>query len=102
MQLPSESSHRYFMVPSCWETCFRATLGTVRIHSAASWSRRVLGRLVISSKERAPLWSQVNTCLPRKAGWPMDLSTSVISCRDRDFKSIIKSAFQACRFMRQI
>ena len=38
---------------------------------APAAARRGLDRLLISSKERTPRCSQVNTCLPRKAGWPM-------------------------------
>ena len=54
MQLPSESSHRYLMVPSSLDTCFRATLGTVRKHCSASFCRRALDRSLISSKEVTP------------------------------------------------
>ena len=89
MQLPSASSHRYFMVPSSLDTCFRATLGTVRMQVSHSFSRRDLERLVISSKDVAPRWSQVNTCLPRKAGSPRDWRKAVISGNVSDFKSVM-------------
>ena len=53
MQLPSGSCHRYFMVPSSLETCFRATTGGGDDTSAPgrASARRALGRSVISSKE---------------------------------------------------
>ena len=54
MQLPSPSSHRYLMVPSSWDTCLRATLGTVRKQVSFSFSRSDLDRSVISSKEVTP------------------------------------------------
>ena len=92
MQLPSANSHKYLMVPSCLDTCFRATFGTVRVNSLFSLSRRSLGRFVISSKEVTPLWSQVKTCLPRNAGWPMAFRAFVISGRVMDFKSRIVSS----------
>ena len=53
-QLPSDSSHRYLMVPSSLDTCFRATWGGVRKASWESFSRSALDRSVISSKEVTP------------------------------------------------
>ena len=61
------------MVPSSRDTCLRATLGAVMKQVSVSFSRRGLERFVISSKSVAPRWSQVNTCLPRKAGSPREL-----------------------------
>ena len=54
-QLPSESFHKYFTVPSREETCLRSTVGGHRRQISASLARRALGRSVISSKERTPL-----------------------------------------------
>ena len=89
MQLPSASSQRYLMVPSSFDTCFRATLGAVRMQVSFSFSRRDLERFVIPSKSVTPRWSQVNTCLPRKAGSPRDWRNAVISGNVSDFKSVM-------------
>ena len=70
IQFPSKSRHRYFMVPSAWDTCFRSTVGTVKRHCSLSISRRDLGRSLISSKDSTPRWSQRNTCAARNLGRP--------------------------------
>ena len=89
MQLPSPISQRYLMVPSSRDTCFRATLGAVMKQVSFSFSRRGLERFVIPSKSVTPRWSQVNTCLPRKAGSPRDWRKAVISGNVCDFKSVM-------------
>ena len=101
MQLPSESSHRYLMVPSSRETCLRATLGAVMTQVPFSFSRRALDRFVISSKDVTPRWSQVNTCLPRKAGSPRDWRKPVISGSVMDFRSVMGQT-SVFRVMRQM
>ena len=47
MQLPSDSSQRYLIVPSSRDTCLRATTGAVIVYSAASFSRSGFGTLII-------------------------------------------------------
>ena len=91
MQLPSASSHRYFMVPSSLDTCFRATVGAVIQHVSASWTRRGLDRSVISSKERTPRCSHVKTCRARNAGCPIPLKKEVSSPSVMDLMSVINS-----------
>ncbi|CAN4024092.1 5'-nucleotidase, partial [Dysosmobacter welbionis] len=63
--------------------------GAVMKQVSFSFSRRDLERLVIPSKSVTPRWSQVNTCLPRKAGSPRDWRKAVISGRVSDFKSVM-------------
>ena len=68
MQLPSASCHRYFMVLSSFETCFRATTGGVMPPAWSILARRALGTSVISSVEATPRLSHWKSCLPRNAG----------------------------------
>ena len=80
------------MVPSRADTCFRATWGRVIRHSAASFSRRDLERLVISSKEPAPRWSQRKSCLARKAGSPRSFSQAASSGWVMDLMSVMDAS----------
>ena len=91
MQLPSDSSHRYLMVPSSRDSCLRATTGAVIKHRPFSFSRRDLERLVISSKEAAPRCSHVKTCLARNAGSPSSFRNWESSCWVMDLISVIKA-----------
>ena len=92
MQLPSANSHKYLTVPSSFEVCFRATVGAVMKHVSASWARSGLDKSVISSKERTPRCSQVNTCLARKAGCPIFLKKSASWRSVMDLMSVMQFA----------
>ena len=94
MQFPSASSQRYFTVPSSREVCFRAIFGGVRVQHSFSFSRSGLERFVISSQLSAPFWSQLKSCLPRKAGSPNSRRSSVSSGRVMDRMSFI--LFSSC------
>ena len=83
-QLPSDSSHRYLMVPSSRDTYFLATWGGVRKAREDSFSRSALDRSVISSKEETPRYSQWKICLARKAGSPCSFSQAVSPYRVMD------------------
>ena len=91
MQLPSDSSHRYLMVPSSRDSCFRATVGAVIKQRSASFSRSGLERFVMSSKDVTPRCSHVKTCLARNAGSPSSLRKQASSCWVMDLISVIKA-----------